>query len=127
MNVGYAKEDLIVGDQLRSVVVDHGREALSGVLLRANDSRGAVDRVPNEGEQAFDRLTQLPVDRRTALQVEHPGDCVAQYDNIERMHVRAEARALERERIGVEILCPPPLVCRFELGDLMPGADGVTA
>ncbi len=127
MNVAHAKRDLVVGDLCLSVIIDFGREALHGVVLRANHLGVTVDRVLDEGEQVFDCRTQLPVDRLTGLKIEHAGDRVAQHENVERMDVRAEAAALDGERVRVETLCPPQLVRRVEVGGLMSRGGGVAA
>src|SRR5678816_2844206 len=71
VNVADAKEDLVVGDLRRPVVVDRRREALCRVVLRANELGGPIDRVLNEREQAVDRLTQTPVDSLEGHEVEY--------------------------------------------------------
>ena len=127
MNVAHVEEDLVVSDLRRAVVIDFRREALCRVVGHANLLGGAVDRVLNEGEQAVDRLTQLSIDRRSRVEVEDSGDRVAHHGDVEPMDVHAKAAALDRERVGVKILCPPPLARGIEIGSLWPGANGVAA
>src|SRR6476659_2517699 len=129
VNVADAKEDLVVGDLRRSVVIDRRREAFRRVILHANELRGSIDCVLNEREQTVDRLTQTSVYSLAGHEVEHRGHRLALHDHEQRVNIPAEAAPLDDERVRVQILRPPPLTRRGEVGDLAArlGAGGVAA
>src|SRR6478609_2551155 len=104
VNVADAKEDLVVGDLRRTVVVDRRREAFRRVVLHANELGGPIDRLLNEREQAVDRLTQTSVDSLEGHEVEYRGDRVALHDHEQRVNVPAEATPLDDERVRVQVL-----------------------
>ena len=115
MYVAHSIEDLVVSDLRRSIEVDFSRKSLRLVVVCADHSGAAVDGVLDEGEQAFDRLTQAPIDPFSGLEVEDGGDGVTQNNDIKRMDIPAETTALDRERVSVEILCAPPTARGLEL------------
>lgn len=127
MHIGDAVGDLVTGNRCRAIVVDLSRKALRAVVLRAYHLGVVVDGILNEGEQVIDGHTQACVDRGTALEIEHTGNGVVQHNDIERIDVAAETAALERERVGVELLCAPPLLCHLQLRDVLSGAGRVAA
>jgi len=127
VHVAYAKEDLVIGDLRRAVVVDLGREALGGIVRHLDLLCAVIDRVLNEGEEAVDRLTELPIERLPGLEVDHTRDRVAQHDDEERARVHTEAAALEGERVGVQVLRTPLLARCLEIGNVLSGASSVAA
>jgi hypothetical protein len=109
VHITRAEKQLVIGDSRGAVVVDRRRKALDRIVRHLNELCRVIDGALDEGEQSFDGVAKPGIDLLAGLEIDHASHDIAEHRHVERMHVAAEAAALEGVGVAVQVLRAPAL------------------